>query len=365
MTALKHTPLYAKYKDQAKLIDFGGWELPVQFTSIKDEHHAVRQAAGLFDVSHMGEVRITGPDAASFLQKLTTNNIDKLTDHKAQYTFMCYPDGGTVDDLIVFRKDAEDFLLVLNAANTEKDIEWIEKQAEGNLNIEDVSDQTALLALQGPRAEQILQPLTDVALSEIGFFRFRTDVLVDSADAWVARTGYTGEDGFELYVPSEDAPALWDKLLHTGASLGLQPCGLGARDTLRFEAGLALYGQELSASITPLEAGFGFAVKLDQGDFIGREALVEQKAQGVPRALVGLEMMERGIPRVHYPVFIEDKEIGEVTSGTQSPTLNRNLGLALIKREYAGEGQEVEVEIRQKRRKAKVIKTPFYKRPTP
>lgn len=363
MPQLKRTPLYPAYQDQAKLIEFGGWDMPVQFTSIKEEHHAVRNAAGLFDVSHMGEVEVSGPDAADYLQRLTTNDIHKLQDNQAQYTLMCYPDGGVVDDLLIYKKADNDYLLVLNAANLDKDVEWMNKHVADDVDIRDVSAETALLALQGPKAETIFQRLTSVDLSAIRPFRFVPDADVAGVKAIISRSGYTGEDGFELYVPAEDAAALWEKLLEAGKADGLLPCGLGARDTLRFEARLPLYGQELSASISPYEAGLGFAVKLDKDDFIGKSALAEQKEHGIPRKLVGIEMVERGIPRPHYPVYVEDEEIGEVTSGTQSPTLQKNLGLALIKREYGELDREVLVDIRGKRVKAKIVKTPFYKRP--
>lgn len=362
MAPLKRTPLFAAYKDQAKLVEFGGWEMPVQFSSIKEEHHAVRHAAGLFDVSHMGEVEVTGADATTFLQRLMTNDIDKLQDNQAQYTFMCYPDGGTVDDLLVYKKGENDYLLVPNAANLEKDVAWMNEQRSGDVNIHDVSAETALLALQGPKAEAILQRLTAVDLSSIRPFRFYPDADVDGLTVMISRSGYTGEDGFELYVAANDSVALWEKLLEAGQKDGLLPCGLGARDTLRFEVKLPLYGQELSANISPLEAGLGFAVKLDKGEFIGREALLKQKEQGISRKLVGIEMVERGIPRTNYPVYVGDERIGEVTSGTQSPTLQKNLGLALIKREYSEIGQHVQIGIRKKRVQAKVIKTPFYKR---
>lgn len=362
MAQLKRTPLYPLYKDEARLIDFGGWEMPVQFTSIKEEHHAVRNAAGLFDVSHMGEVIVQGPEALPFLQKMMTNDIARLEINQAMYTLMCYPDGGTVDDLLVYRVGDDDYLLVLNAANTDKDVEWLHKQKTEDVVIRDVSDETALLAIQGPHAERILQKLTTADLSEIKPFRFRADVGVGEATALVSRSGYTGEDGFELYMDPEDAPALWQTLLEAGREDGLLPCGLGARDTLRFEARLLLYGQELSASISPLEVGLGFAVKWDKGDFIGKRALMEQKENGIPRKLVGLEMVGRGIPRTNYAVYAGDEEIGEVTSGTQSPTLRKNMGLALVKREYGELGREVSVDIRGRRVPAKIVETPFYKR---
>jgi aminomethyltransferase len=359
---LKQTPLYPVYKDEAKLVPFAGWEMPVQFSGIKAEHEAVRTRAGLFDVSHMGEAEITGPDALALIQKLTTNDASKLEVGQAQYTLMCYPDGGTVDDLLVYKKAEDVYLLVLNAANIDKDVEWIEKHAAGEVTVRNVSDETAQLALQGPLAEQVLQRLTETDLSAIKPFRFLQDVDLNGVRGMVSRTGYTGEDGFEIYLPAEQAADLWKKILAAGKEEGVIPCGLGARDTLRFEARLALYGNELSASITPIEAGLGFAVKPEKGEFIGRDVLARQKEEGAPRKLVGLEMIGRGIPRSHYPVFAGEEEIGEVTSGTQSPTLKKNVGLALVKREFSEIGTQVEVGIRGKRVAAQVVKTPFYKR---
>jgi aminomethyltransferase len=362
VSQLKRTPLYEVYKDQAKMVNFSGWELPVQFSGIIAEHEAVRTRAGLFDVSHMGEVEISGPDALDLIQRLTTNDASKLVPGKAQYSIMCYPNGGTVDDLLIYR-GTDSFLLVLNAANVEKDVEWIEKHASGEVRVRNLSNQMAQLALQGPLAERVLGKLTDADLSSIGFFRFRDDVKLAGTVAMVSRTGYSGEDGFEIYLNPEDAPKVWREILEAGKEEGVLPCGLGARDTLRFEACLPLYGRELSPNITPIEAGLGFAVKPEKGDFIGRDVLAEQKAEGPPRKLVGLEMIDRGIPRTHYPVYAGEEKIGEVTTGTQSPTLKKSVGLALIRAEYAEPGNEVEVEIRGRRLRAAVVKTPFYRRP--
>lgn len=361
---LKRTPLFPIYKDyDARVIDFGGWELPVQFAGIQKEHAAVREQAGLFDVSHMGEVIITGNDAASYLQKLTTNDVTKLQIGQCQYSLMCYEDGGVVDDLLVYRTDESAYMLVINASNIDKDFEWMKQHLEGDVQLDNVSDSTALLALQGPQAEQILSKLTAAPLSELKAFRFLGQVEVDGIKALVSRTGYTGEDGFELYIAAEDAIAMWKKLLETGEPEGLVPVGLGARDTLRFEARLPLYGQEMSRSISPLEAGLSFFVKLDKGDFIGRDALAAQKQNGIPRKLVGIEMIGRGIPRCHYPVYsVEGQPIGEVTTGTQSPTLKKNVGLVLIDTSYSAIGTELDVEIRGSMIRAKVVATPFYKR---
>ncbi|MDN3016527.1 glycine cleavage system aminomethyltransferase GcvT [Paenibacillus sp. BSR1-1] len=364
MTELKRTPLFDVYKEYGgKTIDFGGWELPVQFSSIKEEHEAVRTKAGLFDVSHMGEVEVKGADSLKYLQKMMTNDISKIKNGGAQYTAMCYENGGTVDDLLVYKIEDNHYLLVVNASNIEKDYKWLEEHLEGDVSLENLSEKMAQLAVQGPLAEKVLQKLTDTDLSGVGFFKFQQEVLINGKKALVSRTGYTGEDGFEVYCDSAEAAVLWKEILKAGKEEGILPCGLGARDTLRFEAVLALYGQELSAEISPLEAGIGFAVKLTkEADFIGKEALKQQKENGLPRKLVGIEMIDRGIPRHGYPVYKGEELIGEVTTGTQSPTLKKNIGLALIKTEFAGLESEVEVEIRGKRLKATVIPTPFYKR---
>ncbi|MFZ3590310.1 glycine cleavage system aminomethyltransferase GcvT [Bacillus sp. DJP31] len=365
MTQLKRTPLFDSYLEHgAKTIDFGGWDLPVQFSSIKEEHEAVRTLAGLFDVSHMGEIEVKGTGSLDYLQKMMTNDVSKLVDGKAQYTAMCYENGGTVDDLLVYKKSDHDYLLVVNASNIEKDYEWLHSHVFGEVELTNVSDDTAQLAIQGPLAERILQKLTATPLNEIGFFSFKEGVEINGIEALVSRTGYTGEDGFEIYCKKEDAASLWKLILENGKEEGILPCGLGARDTLRFEANLALYGQELSKDISPLEAGIGFAVKLQkEADFIGKDALVQQKENGLPRKLVGLEMIDKGIPRHGYEVFSGDQSIGFVTTGTQSPTLKKNIGMALLEIPYTELDQEVEVQIRSKRLKAKVVSTPFYKRP--
>ncbi|HJV17962.1 MAG TPA: glycine cleavage system aminomethyltransferase GcvT, partial [Bacillales bacterium] len=343
MTELKRTPLFDVYKEYGgKTIDFGGWELPVQFSSIKEEHEAVRTKAGLFDVSHMGEVDVKGPDSLKFIQKMVTNDVSKLNNGGAQYNIMCYENGGTVDDLLVYKKEDDHYLLVINASNIDKDYKWLEEHLEGDVQIKNLSPEMSQLAIQGPVAEKVLQKLaTDTDLSEIGFFKFK-DVDLNGKKGLVSRTGYTGEDGFEVYCENKDAVALWKEILEAGKDEGVIPCGLGARDTLRFEANLPLYGQELSATISPLEAGMGFAVKLKkEADFIGKDALIQQKENGLPRKVVGIEMIDRGIPRHGYLVFVGGKEVGEVTTGTQSPTLKKNIGLALLPSEYAVVDQEV------------------------
>ena len=361
---LKRTPLFDEYaKYGGKTIDFGGWELPVQFSSIKEEHDAVRNRAGLFDVSHMGEIFVEGPDALVYLQKMLTNDISKIAIGGAQYNALCYETGGVVDDLLTYRLEDNRYLLCVNAANIEKDFEWLQQHAEGDVTLTNASNNYAQIALQGPLSQEVLQTLTDTDLTTIKYFKFQDQVTIGGHRVLVSRSGYTGEDGFEIYGSPEAIKDLWNKILEAGKDKGVVPAGLGARDTLRFEACLPLYGQELSKDITPLEAGIGFAVKLAKDpQFIGQQALIEQKEKGLPRKSVGIEMIDKGIPRHGYKVFKEGQEIGEVTTGTQSPMTKRNIGLALIDEKFSEIGIELEVEIRSKRAKAVVVETPFYKR---
>ncbi|MGY4690264.1 glycine cleavage system aminomethyltransferase GcvT [Salibacterium sp. K-3] len=363
MKELKRTPLFsASQNEGAKMVDFGGWEMPVYFTGIKKEHEAVRAAAGLFDVSHMGEAIITGNGASAWLQTVITNDISRLFPGKVMYTLLCNEKGGVVDDLLIYQIAEEQYLLVLNAANTQKDIEWLRSLADDNVEIKDVSDAYAMLALQGPEAETILQRLSSFELSTLGSFRFRQDIRIGNINCLVSRTGYTGEDGFEIYCPPSGSTALWNMLLSEGKQEGLLPCGLGARDTLRMEAGLPLYGHEISETISPLEAGLGFAVKLNKASsFIGKEALEQEKADGPVRRIIGLKMTEKGIPRAGYPVLNGDRETtGFITTGTHSPTLGIHAGMALIKKEEKNAGYYV--EIRGKTLQAEQIKLPFYQR---
>lgn len=361
---LKRTPLFDDYATYGgKTIDFGGWELPVQFSSIKEEHEAVRTKAGLFDVSHMGEIIVTGSSSEAFLQKIMTNDVSKLVNGQAQYTAMCYEDGGIVDDLLVYKVEENHYLLVVNAGNIEKDFDWMKQFKTEDVELVNKSDEYGLLALQGPLAQEILQKLTSKPLDEIGFFRFENNVEVAGKSVLVSRTGYTGEDGFEIYAAGNDVRDLWSDILKVGKEDGLLPCGLGARDTLRFEACLPLYGQELSKEISPLEAGLGFVVKLKkEQDFNGKAVLADQKENGVPRKSIGIEMIDKGIPRTGYPVYAGETQVGIVTTGTQSPTLKKNIGLVLIDATFAEIGKELEVEIRNKRLKAVTVATPFYKR---
>lgn len=363
MNELKRTPLYEEHLvAKAKLIDFGGWEMPVQYVGVIDEHHTVRRKAGLFDVSHMGEIDVRGEEALVFVQMLITNDVSKLGDGKILYSPMCYPNGGIVDDLLVYRYNSQHFFIVVNASNADKDYAWITEQAEKfNVITENLSEQYAQLALQGPLAETVLQRITNINLSQIIYYSFAHGE-IDGVSCLISRTGYTGEDGFEIYVAPEYGRQLWRKILEIGADDGVKPIGLGARDTLRFEARLPLYGNELGAEITPLEAGLGIFVKLDKADFIGKEVLLAQKEQGIPRKLVGLEMIDRGIARSHYPLQKDGKEIGFITSGSFSPTLNKNIALGLIRADLAIQGEVLDVMIRGKAVKAKIIPSLFYKR---
>lgn len=369
MSELRKSPLYPEYERfGAKTVDFGGWDMPVQFAGIKQEHEATRTAAGLFDVSHMGEITVKGPKAEEFLQKITTNDVSKLAINRAHYTFSCYENGGTVDDFLIYKFDENDYFLVVNAGNTDKDYEWFVKNNDysaDEVEIVNVSADWALLALQGPKADGILQKLTETDLSEIRFFGFQNGVKIEGVEqpVLVSRTGYTGEEGFEIYLHPDGARDLWNQILKTGEADGIQPVGLGARDTLRFEAGLPLYGQELSPEITPIEAGLNFAVKPDKdSDFIGKEILKDQADNGASRKIVGIEMIDKGIPRTGYEVFIGEEQIGTVTTGTQAPTIGKNIGNILIGSEFAEIGKEVEIQVRKRRLKAVIVKTPFYKR---
>jgi aminomethyltransferase len=364
MDNLKMTPLFGAYdRYSGKVIDFAGWALPVQFEGIIPEHESVRNAAGLFDVSHMGEIEVRGNAAAAFVQYLVTNDVSTLADNQVMYAMMCYPDGGVVDDLLVYKFAEDYFYLVVNASNADKDFEWIKSSlGEYDAEIVNLSDSTAELALQGPKAEEILQRLTKTDLSGIKFFFCDRNVEVAGVKCLVSRTGYTGEDGFEIYMPNRHVEMLWDRILEEGRDLGLKPAGLGCRDTLRFEAVLPLYGNELSEKITPLEAGLGMFVKLDKGDFIGRDALLKQKTEGLKRKIAGFEMKDRGIPRHGYEVKADDKVIGFVTTGYFSPTLKKNIGLALIEAKYAEIGTEIEILVRNKPLKAEVIRKGFYRK---
>ena len=346
------------------MVPFGGWDMPVEYSGLIAEHNAVRTAAGLFDVSHMGQFEVEGEGALAFLQRTTANDVAKLVDGQAQYSALPMPSGCPVDDIIVYRRSERRYLVVVNAANIEKDWNWLLAQKPSGCGLHDLSDQFALLAVQGPKAEAILQGLTPIDLSQMAFYRF-AEGTVNGVAAIVARTGYTGEDGFEIFVAPDAASALWRRIVEAGGPHGLLPAGLGARDTLRLEARMMLYGNDMDETTTLIEAGLGWIVSLDdaKGDFTGRAVLAGQKASGAPRKLVGFEMTERGIPRHGYPVFLGDEAQGAVTSGTYAPFLKKSIGLCYLPAARAGVGTEIAVEIRGRRTAARVVATPFYKRP--
>lgn len=360
---MKRTRLYQAHKDlEAKFVEFFGWEMPIEYTGIIEEHLAVRQKAGLFDVSHMGEIVITGPQALDFVQYLTPNNAARLIPEKAQYSALTTPQGTFVDDLLVYCLDEKTYLLVVNAANSDKDYQWILSHKEGyDVEIKNMSNDYTQLALQGPMASGILQPLTEIMLEKLSSFGVDRGS-VAGVEALVSRTGYTGEDGFEIYTLYEDPEKIWRAILEQGKVFGLLPVGLGARDTLRLEAKLMLYGNDIDETTTVLEADLGWLVKFKKGDFLGRDALLKQKEDGIQRKIVGFELMDRGVARPHYPVFIKGEKVSEVRSGSYSPFLKKSIGLTYLPIEYIEIGTEIEIEIRAKRAKAKVIPTPFYKR---
>jgi aminomethyltransferase len=359
--ALKRTPLYEVHRELgARLIDFGGWEMPVQYSGILEEHRAVRERVGLFDVSHMGELEVTGPRALETLQSLTPNDVAKLTDGRIQYSAFLTERGTFVDDLLVYRRAENDYLLVVNASNTAKDFEWARSRAGAGARVVDRSADYALIAVQGPKAAPLVAPLCDTDPSDLKYYGFRK-MRVLGHDALVSRTGYTGEDGFEIYLDPAAAAAVFRGLLEAGRPLGAVPCGLGARDTLRLEAKMALYGNDIDDTVTPWEADLGWIVRMGKGDFLGSDALDGQKASGVPRLLVGFEMTDRGIARHGYAAKTA-AGAGVVTSGTLSPTLGRAIGLALLPMGASSVGTEIAIDIRGRAARARVVETPFYRR---
>ncbi|MBC3086218.1 MAG: glycine cleavage system aminomethyltransferase GcvT [Staphylococcus capitis] len=355
-TELKKTPLYQNYVDNgAKIVEFGGWAMPVQFTSIKEEHNAVRYEIGLFDVSHMGEIEITGNEAFNFVQYILSNDANNLTDTKAMYTSLCNEEGGIIDDLVTYKLAENHFLLIVNAANTDKDFNWISKQSSNfDVNVNNSSNIYGQLAIQGPKARHLVNEHTDVDVSDMSMFEFKQDVKFFDKNIILSQSGYTGEDGFEIYCKSEDTADIWNQLLE----YDVVPCGLGARDTLRLEAGLPLHGQDLTESITPYEGGIAFAAKpLIEEEFIGKSVLKDQKENGSTKRTVGLEIIGKGIARTGYEVFdLEGNHIGEVTSGTQSPSSGKSIALAIINRDAFEMGKEVLIQVRKRQVKAKIVK---------
>ena len=345
----------------AKMVPFAGYDMPVRYSSDLDEHHTVRRAVGIFDVSHMGEFRVRGPHALELIQRVTSNDASKLADGKAQYSCLPNRDGGIVDDLLVYKLANEDYLLVVNASNIEKDWSWIQEHNTQGVEMEDISDRTSLFAVQGPKAIAALQPLTDVDLSSIPYYSFVQGTFAGAPDVIISATGYTGAGGFELYVPNESAAAVWDKIMIAGQAHGIKPIGLGARDTLRLEMGFALYGNDIDDTTSPLEAGLGWITKFTK-DFTNAENLKKQKEAGVGKKLVGFIMDGTGIPRGHYELMdAEGNKIGDVTSGTQSPSLSKGIGMGYVKTEFAAPGTQIFVQIRGKNLPATVSKLPLTK----
>ncbi|MCI0523975.1 MAG: glycine cleavage system aminomethyltransferase GcvT [Acidobacteria bacterium] len=364
MGQLRKTALNDTHRKQGgRMIDFGGWDMPVQYSAgTIEEHLAVRTAAGIFDVSHMGEIEIRGPQALDLIQYLTTNDASKLRDGQAQYSALTYPEGTFVDDILVHRFAADHYFLCVNASNTDKDFDWIRSHSSGfDAEVKNVSADYTQLAIQGPKALEILQPLANVDLNAIKYYWF-TRGQVDGIPAIIARTGYTGEDGLEIYFDPNESERVWNKIVEAGKPHGLLPCGLAARNTLRLEAKMALYGNDIDDTTTVLEADLGWICKLNKGDFLGRDRLAEQKEKGVARKLIGFEVIDKGIARDHYPVFIGGREVGMVTSGSPAPFLKKNIGLAYLPIEHTEIGTKFEVDVRGRRLAAQVVQTPFYKR---
>lgn len=351
--------MHQKYK--GRLIDFGGWELPVEYQGIIAEHHHVRTQAGLFDVSHMGEIAIEGEQAEDFINELVTNDITGMAVGQIRYSPMCYEDGGVVDDLMVYKFSDTYFWLIVNAANVEKDFAWIKEHQQPGVKVLDLSEQYAEVAIQGPLSREVLERICDADLGSLKYYWFLSGVQVAGMECLVSRTGYTGEDGFEIYVKPEEACDLWEAIIKAGEGKVI-PCGLGARDTLRFEAKMPLYGHEMDKGITPLEAGFDRFVKLEKPSFIGKDALARQQAEGPSRLLVEFEMIGRGIPRAGYEVHKNGERIGHVTSGGYAPVLDKSLGLCLIDKEFAQPGEEISIIIRNREVKAQTGKGLFYRR---
>ena len=362
MGKLLRSALFEVYERYGgKVVDFAGWEMPVEYEGLVPEHNAVRNAAGMFDISHMGQITLTGKDAEAFLQYMVSNDVAASGENQIQYTHFCRPDGGIVDDFLIYKYNKDRYLLIVNASNVDKDFAWVcEHKGDFDIELKNLSDQFSAIALQGPKSEEILQQLTDLDLSKLKTFRFQDDVIVNGAKALVSRNGYTGEDGFEIYLGNDDVVALWDKLYEVGKDKGLVPAGLGARDTLRFEANLPLYGNEMLDDISPLEASLGYFVKLDkEADFIGKEALKKQKEGGLTRKVVAFEMKGKGVPRHGYDVLADGKVVGFVTTGYTSPTLGKNIGKAMVPVEYSKLGTPLQIQIRKKAVDAEVVSGKF------
>jgi aminomethyltransferase len=359
---VKRTPLFEAHKKLgARFIEFFGWEMPVQYTTIIQEHNSVRNNAGLFDTCHMGRLEVYGPGSLNFLQKLVPNDVSKLEKRQALYTPMCYENGTIVDDLIIYKLDDDHFFVVVNGANKEKDLEWMEKHKQADVKIKNVSNDFGMIAFQGPKAQKVLQKLTGYDLSQLKYF-WIDHIKIDNIKTMTARTGYTGEDGFEIYPPIDKTEHIWNKILEMGKDEGSVPIGLGARNTLRIEPCYMLYGNDIDDTTTPLEAPLAWTVKFHKVNFIGREKLLKQSKKGVEKTFIGFEMIDRGIPRHNYKIFVDVKEVGHVTSGTFSPTLKKNIGLGYIDVKYKEIGNEIKIQIRDNFYRARIVKIPFYRR---
>lgn len=357
---MKKTPLYEVHKAlNAKFTQFGGWEMPLQYSRIVKEHLAVRTLAGLFDLSHMGEIEVCGQGANELVQKLCTNDVNRLIDGRVLYTLLCKETGGIVEDVLIYRRADNDYMLVVNAANIEKDLAWVETHNHAGAEVRDISEDTSLIALQGPKAIEILHALApECEVAKLPFFRFANGEIA-GIPTTISRTGYTGEVGFELYVRAKNAKRLWDVLYPAVAAAGGQPVGLGARDTLRLEAGLRLYGMDMNEDTTPFEVGLGRFVKFKNRQFIGKDALLAQKKKGVTKQLIGFQVLDRAVARAGYAVYQHGEHIGNVTSGVPSPSLKCNIGFAFIASQVLSDNEKIEVEIRGRIHPAKIVNVPF------
>lgn len=363
-TSLKRTPLFDNHRaSRGRMVDFGGWEMPVQYSGLVDEHKTVRSAVGLFDVSHMGEILVDGPGAPAFLQGITTNDVTKLDVGQAQYSAMLYETGTVVDDILVYRRGTDSFLLCVNASNATKDFSWLRDHCpRSGVALTDASNDYAQIAVQGPRARELVSRIVDIRIEDMRYYHF-AEGKVCGTPSIIARTGYTGELGYELYVPAATGAKIWDNLLEEGQNLGVKPCGLGARDTLRLEVAFMLYGNDMDDTTTVLEAGLGWITKISKGDFIGRDRLIAQKEAGLPRRIVGLEMVDKAVARHGYAVFASAEEVnpvGVVTSGTAGPSVGKNIAMAYVPNALSKEGTQIWVEVRGVRKLAQVVRRPFY-----
>lgn len=359
---LKRTPLYEIHKNLgAKMTVFAGWEMPLEYSGIIDEHLNVRTAVGLFDISHLGQIEVSGAKALDAVQLVTTNDASRLTDNRIQYSLLCNPSGGILDDVTIYRFNEGRYMVCVNAVNADKDLSWLKERIGDTASVVNRSVEYATLAIQGPLAQQVLQKVCDTDLSLIKYYHFTSSNIIGISSI-VSRTGYTGEDGFEIYIPSSAAEAVWNRIMDVGKESGIKPAGLGARDSLRFEMGYTLYGNDISEDTTPLEAGLERFVKFQKSSFIGKEALLTQAHEGIKKRFTGFEMVGRGIPRSHYPIHAEGRKIGEVTSGGHSPSLGKGIGMGYVEMQFSAIGQKIEIEIREKMVGAAVVQRPFYKR---